>query len=124
MKISQAESRILEALWQAGRPLASEEVFASLGEDPDWTAGTVRTLLTRLVNKKAAATTLDGRRYLFSPLIERSAYVQAESQGLLDRLFGGSLTPLIHHFAHHRDLTPDEVETLKALIAEMEKKRG
>ena len=38
------------------------------------------------------------------------------SQGLLDRLFGGQLTPLVAHFAEHRKITAEEAEKLKALI--------
>jgi len=42
--------------------------------------------------------------------------VQGESQGLLDRLFGGELAPLVAHYAKHRTLSPGEVARLKRLI--------
>ena len=47
----------------------------------------------------------------------------AESQGLLDRLFEGKVAPLVAHFAAHRQLTPEDVATLKALIAELDDER-
>lgn len=43
-----------------------------------------------------------------------------ESQGLLDRLFGGALAPLVAHYAKHRQLSPEEVARLKRLIAELD----
>jgi BlaI family penicillinase repressor len=46
--------------------------------------------------------------------------VSVESQGLLDRLFGGQLAPLVQHYAEHRALSADEVARLKRLIAELE----
>jgi BlaI family penicillinase repressor len=54
------------------------------------------------------------------PLIARSVYVQAESQGLLDRLFEGQLAPMISHFAQHRELKSEEIARLKRLIEDLE----
>ena len=116
MKISPSESRILEVLWTADRPLAADEVFAGLGDDPEWTAGTVRTLLTRLVKKKAVKTKQDGRRYLFKPLIDRSAFVDAESASLIGRFFQGRLAPFVNHFAERHDLGDEEIAELRRVV--------
>lgn len=129
MKISAAESRIMDMLWRFARPASSEEVADSLAGEADeteagWSHGTVRTFLTRLVHKGAVAAEKDGRKYLYTPLLERADYVATESQGLLDRLFDGRLTPFVSHFAEHGALTPAEIDELKALIAEVEKKHG
>jgi BlaI family penicillinase repressor len=128
-KISSAEGRIMDMLWRVAQPASSEDIADALAAEADdtgasWSHGTVRTFLTRLVNKGAVAAEKDGRKYLYRSVLDRDAYVRAESQGLLDRLFGGELTPLIHHFAQHRDLTPQELDRLKALIAEIEAKHG
>ncbi len=37
----------------------------------------------------------DGRRYRYTPLLAREQYVMQESKGLLDRLFGGRVAPLV-----------------------------
>ena len=124
MTISTAESLIMEVLWRSPRPLAVEDVTEALAHESGWTEGTVRTLMTRLKKKKAVAASKEGRRLFYRPLVDRTAYVHDQSQGLLDRLFQGELTPLVHHFAKHRDLTPAEIEDLKALIAEVEKTHG
>ncbi|CAN5303560.1 BlaI/MecI/CopY family transcriptional regulator [soil metagenome] len=123
MKITAAESLVMDALWRRS-PQSAEDLLAELGEAQDWTLATVRTLAGRLVKKNAVATELDGRRYLFRPLVQRDAYVLTESQGLLDRLFDGEVTPLIAHFARHRALTPDDVRKLKQLIAELDDERA
>jgi predicted transcriptional regulator len=46
--------------------------------------------------------------------------VQAESQGLLDRLFKGEVAPLVAHFAENEQLTAKDIRQLKALIAKIE----
>ena len=88
MKITSAESLVMEVLWKSGARDA-EEITAALADDQAWREGTVRTLLDRLVRKKAVAKQKEGRRYLFTSLIARADYAHAESKSLIDRLFEG-----------------------------------
>jgi predicted transcriptional regulator len=119
MRISAAESQIMEALWSRA-PRTTEEIVAEVGPANGWAEGTVRTLINRLLNKKAVQGSRDGARYVYRPLIEREQYVLSESRGLIDRLFEGEVTPLVAHFAKHRALTPEDVKKLKALIKELD----
>jgi predicted transcriptional regulator len=122
-RISSAESQIMEALWNHGA-LTPDEIVAQVGPANGWARNTVRVMITRLLKKGAisSAKEEDGR-FLYRPVLARSAYVQAESQNLLDRLFEGKLAPLVAHFAEHRQLTAQDVATLKALIAEIDDDR-
>ena len=119
MKISAAESVVMEALW-ARSPLAAEEIAAAVAQPQGWTEATVKTLINRLLNKGAVEAERDGRRYLYRPLVDRAAYVGAESQGLLDRLFDGRLAPLVSHFSEQGALTPQDIADLKKLIERFE----
>ena len=121
--ISSAESRVMEALWARGA-LTPDELVAEVGPANGWARNTVRVIITRLLKKGAisSAREEDGR-FLYRPMLARAAYVQAESQGLLDRLFEGKLAPLVAHFAEHRQLSAEDVATLKALIAEIDDDR-
>lgn len=109
----------MEALWRRS-PLSAEDIVAAVGPDQNWSDKTVKTLLNRLLTKKAIAAVRDGRRYLYSPIVERSAYVQNESRGLIDRLFDGKLAPLVSHFAETNQLSPEDIAELKRLIAELD----
>lgn len=122
MKISSAESQIMEALWTRG-DLTPDEIVQAVGPANGWARNTVRVMITRLLNKGAIASAKESGRFLYRPMLARSAYVQTESQGLLDRLFEGKVAPLVAHFAEHRQLTPEDVATLKALIAELDDER-
>src|SRR5215475_14877047 len=119
MRISDAESLVMEALWRES-PLSAEDIAAAVGPEQNWSDKTVKTLLNRLLTKNAIAAARDGRRYLYSPLVARADYVQDESRGLIDRLFDGKLAPLVSHFAETNQLTPDDVAELKRLIAELD----
>jgi predicted transcriptional regulator len=119
MRISDAESLVMEALWRES-PLTAEDIAAAVGPEQNWSDKTVKTLLNRLLTKKAIAAARDGRRYLYSPLVARADYVQDESRGLIDRLFDGKLAPLVSHFAETNQLTPDDIAELKRLIGELD----
>lgn len=118
MRISPAESRVMELLWERS-PLAPDEVVARLTQEQDWGGATVKTLVNRLLKKGAITSDRVDGRVRYRPLVGRDDYVRTESQDLLDRLFGGELAPLVAHFARHRALTPEEAKRLKALIEEM-----
>jgi predicted transcriptional regulator len=122
-RISGAESQIMEALWAQG-PLGVEEIVRDVGTAQSWGEATVKTLINRLLKKKAIASERVGGRARYRPLVTREEYVTGESQGLLDRLFGGEVAPLVAHYARHRPLSPEELERLKALIAELERDDG
>ena len=118
-KISGAESHIMEALWTQG-PMTAEEIVQTVGPAQAWGEATVKTLINRLLKKKALASERTGGRALYKPIVSRADYLTGESQGLLDRLFGGQIAPLVAHYARHRDLSTDEIARLKRLIAELE----
>ncbi len=118
MKIPAAESQILEALWRKS-PLSFDDIVSEVGPVHGWAAGTVRTLVTRLLRKKAIEGLKAEEGYVYRPLIARSSYVSSESQGLLDRLFDGEVTPLVAALAEHRALKPADLKKLEALIAEL-----
>lgn len=119
-RISEAEHAVMEALWEQS-PLAAADVCEKVCADRDWTMPTVKTLLSRLVAKGAVATEPDGRKFLYTPLIEREDYVGGESRRLVDRLFGGSPATLFAHLAESEALTEDDLAEIEALLKEMRK---
>ncbi len=119
MRISAAESQVMEVLWRDG-PSTAEDVAGAIGADQNWTPATVKTLLNRLLTKRAVSAERIGRRYLYAPQIARSDYVHDESKGLLDRLFDGKLAPLVSHFAETKQLSPQDIAELKRLIEELD----
>src|SRR5688500_12778109 len=83
--ISEAESVVMEVLWQSS-PIATEDVVTALKSQQDWQEPTIKTLLNRLLRKRAISAQRDGRRYLYSPILQREQWLSSESKGLLDRL--------------------------------------
>jgi predicted transcriptional regulator len=119
MQISEAESIVMDVLWRTS-PLAAEDVVAALGDAQQWQEATIKTLLNRLLNKGALAATKEGRRFLYSPVLKREEWVHGESQGLLERLFGGRVAPLVAHFSQHDKLSQADIAALRKLLEEID----
>jgi len=119
MSISEAESVVMEVLWRQA-PRSAEEILAEVGPQQGWQEGTVKSLLNRLLKKKAVRAEREGRRYLYSPKLTRGQYVSQESKGLLDRLFDGRIAPLVAHFSEQRKLSRKDVAELKKLLEELD----
>lgn len=114
-RISEAEHAVMEVLWEQA-PLTAQDVTERVDPARDWSAATVKTLLGRLLTKGAVAHEVDGRRYLYSPAVKREDYVTGESRKLIDRLFGGKLTPLVAHLAERDELTKQDIAEIEALL--------
>lgn len=119
IKISPAEGVVMEALWQEA-PQGPDELGLRLGPANGWNEETVRTMLRRLLAKGAVTKAPEGRRVLYSPAMRREDYVMAESRGLIDRLFGGSLANLVHQFGATERLSTEELESLNTLVKKIE----
>ncbi|WP_374606830.1 BlaI/MecI/CopY family transcriptional regulator [Thermomonas sp.] len=115
MQISDAEAVVMDVLWKRS-PLSAEDVVASLSSRQDWQEATVKTLLNRLLKKGAIDAEKDGRRYLYAPVLQREAWVQGESESLLDRVFGGRVAPLVAHFSEQRKLSRKDIAELRKLL--------
>ncbi|MBD8880314.1 MULTISPECIES: BlaI/MecI/CopY family transcriptional regulator [Rhodanobacter] len=119
--ISEAESHVMEVLWRRA-PQSSEDIVAAVQQASDWHEKTIRTLLGRLVAKGAVNAEKDGRRYLYSPALARKQWQSQESHSLLDRVFGGRLSPLLAHFSEHEKLGAKDIAELRKLLDAIEKK--
>lgn len=113
--ISDAESHVMGRLWQRS-PQTAEELAAALGATQGWQPSTVKTLLNRLLHKGAIAAQPDGRRFLYSAVLEREIWQREQSVALIDRLFGGRLAPLVAQFASQRKLSKADIAALEALL--------
>jgi predicted transcriptional regulator len=119
-RISEAESRVMQVLWDRA-PRSAEDVVAVLAPQTDWHAKTIKTLVNRLLRKGAISATRDGRRYLYAPQLTREAWQAAESQNLLERVFDGRLAPMLAHFSRHEKLSARDVRELRELVEAIER---
>jgi len=105
--ISESESLVMDILWTRA-PQTADEIVAALSASTDWQKGVVRA-------------EYEGRRYLYSPALQRADWVDAQSRSVLDRLFGGRVAPLVAHFSERQALSRDDIAELRKLIDGLDK---
>ncbi|MDB5441413.1 MAG: penicillinase repressor family protein [Caulobacteraceae bacterium] len=122
MKVTTAESVVMDALWR-NAPQSADDIIAQIGDRQSWSAGTVRTLLARLLGKGAITAVLDGHRYSYSPAIGRDDYLTGESNSLINRLFDGRAAPFVMHLVKDESISEADLAEIKRLIEDLENGR-
>lgn len=119
-QVTKAEFEVMEVLWEDS-PLAAVDVAEKLSPRTGWSLRTVKTLLSRLVDKGAAAHEPDGRRFLYSPTLSRETYAEGAARRLAAQLFEGRAAPLVAHLAAGGGLSKKDIKELEALITELKR---
>ena len=113
--VTPAEWDVMESLWKHG-PQAARDVYATLTSN-SWDIKTVRTLLSRLVEKGAVGYDRIGNSYLYRAEFSRESLVCGVVQSVVDRTLGGSLSALFAGFIREEKIDADEIDKLRKLIA-------
>ena len=113
-RISESEWQVMRILW-ARNPLTANEVVKGLSKTK-WSPRTIKTLLNRLVKKKAISYEKKGREYDYYPLIGETESVRAESKSFLKRVYGGAMQPMLAAFLEQEKLSQEEVKELKHIL--------
>jgi BlaI family transcriptional regulator, penicillinase repressor len=120
-KISEAEWIVMEVVWRK-HPVTALEVVQQLSDRKEWQDQTIRTMLRRLIRKKALTFKAEGNVYHYEPAVSRDECVRGESRSFLDRVFGGAAHPLLVQLAQETKLSPKEIAELKRILQEKEKR--
>jgi BlaI family penicillinase repressor len=116
-RISDAEWTVMAVLWEQS-PRTANDVVDALAGRVTWSAATIKTMLNRLVRKRAVRYRADGKRYFYTPAVSRDACVRSAARGLVDRLFGGATAAMLAHFVEDAHLSRGEIDQLRRLLDE------
>lgn len=116
-RISEAEWTVMKVLWDSS-PLTANQVVDALSGKIAWKPKTVRTLLNRLVAKKALKFDKKGREYLYRPAVSEAACLKAETKSFLRRSGAAALKPVLAAFLEEEQLSEKEIAELKQLLEE------
>jgi len=119
-KITQAEWEVMQILWNADAPLSAAEVIARLETKANWNPKTVRTFLSRLIQKQAVHTVKRDRAGYellhYVPLIDRASALQAKQATFADRFFGGTVHSMLAGCIQSGEISIDELRELREMI--------
>ena len=115
--VSQAEWEVMEVFW-AGGPHAARDVYAALSRARSWDIKTVRTLLSRLVEKGALDYDQIGNSYLYRAAYTKDQLICGEVRNVANRTLDGSVSALFASFIREESLDVDEIKKLRKLLDE------
>jgi BlaI family penicillinase repressor len=119
IRITDAEWDVLSIAWKK-EPVAASEIVEAVAKQRKWSLATVRTLLTRLVNKGALRAEKEGRRFLYWPIVSMEACIRQESRSFIDRVFGGAPSSIILDLVKETELTKEDIKELRRILKEKE----
>jgi BlaI family penicillinase repressor len=120
-RISETEWEIMKVVWRK-HPIGGGEVIEALNaETPGWHPKTVRTLLLRLVQKRALKAETEGRAKVFMPLVSEKECIANASESFVNRVFGGFLRPMLAHFVDEQKITKKDLDELRELLEQKTK---
>ncbi|MEN6336465.1 MAG: BlaI/MecI/CopY family transcriptional regulator [Phycisphaerales bacterium] len=114
-RISDAEWMVMQVLWTEPG-LTADEVIDRLRGKAAWSARTIRTLINRLLRKKALGYEKEGRKYRYRPAVSQEQCVREERRSFIQRVYGGTVTPMLAAFIEEARLSPEEIEELKRML--------
>jgi len=113
--IAEAEWKVMRVLWRKA-PLGAYDIVQELAEKESWHPNTIKTLLARLVKKKAVSARKYKNLFLYEPEISEEECIAAESETFLERWFGGAVQPLLVHFAKNKRMSREDLDELRRIL--------
>ena len=120
-RIPDAEFEIMNIIWEHTPPLSTNDIIGYLNPSRTWKSQTVLTLLARLTERGFISSEKLGKERYFRPLIEKSVYVEFETEHFINKFFKNSLVKMVNSFYNGRQVTKEELDELRKWMDENEK---
>jgi BlaI family penicillinase repressor len=127
MKLTEPEWIIMNALWD-NHPAKARDIVERLPSSVNWAYTTVKTMLDRLVEKKAVSKSKRGNTGLYEPRLSRRHARKSALKMVLNRAFDGAFGPMMSFLVEDENLSVSErkelIEILSGKSRSKENKNG
>ncbi len=123
IELTEAEWTIIKAVWE-NEPCTAPTIQEKLFKRTEWTYSTVRTLMDRMVGKGLLEAGKEKNLTVYRAAVTRAQAQRGELLYALKHAFNGALTPMVQCLLDTNEVSRDELEQIKQLIAAREKSRG
>jgi BlaI family transcriptional regulator, penicillinase repressor len=122
VRLGRVQLRIMQVLWERRRATA-REITAALDADEPIAHSTVQTLLRGLEAKRAIDHEVEGRTFVFVPVVREGQVARSVTRELLDRVFGGSVSELVAYLLKNENISAEELREIRRIINERSRGR-
>ena len=123
MKLSDTEWTVMNEVWRRS-PVSARDVLEAVEGDTEWAYTTVKTILSRLVDKGALHVRKRANTSLFQPRISREKARRSAVKSLLEKAFDGTFGSLVQHMMTEERLSARDRKKLAAMLAELRRSGG
>jgi len=120
--IGPLEEKVLNILWNK-KTATARDIWRELKKEREYAYSTIRTILTRLVEKKIISQKMDKnkRMYIYTPILTKNKLerkiVKATINSLLERFEKSTISYLVENLSE----SDEDVEKIKRKLEEMRK---
>jgi BlaI family penicillinase repressor len=114
-RIAETEWKVMKIIW-SDAPVTANDVIEKLSGDVSWKPKTVKTLLSRLLNKNIISYEKEGRIYKYYPIFTEEQCVKIERKSFLDRIYNGGFKEMLLNFIEDENLSTEDIEDLKQIL--------
>lgn len=115
MRLSDTEWRVMKVVWR-NHPVSVRDVLESVEGKTGWAYSTVKTILSRLVDKGALELHRRANASLFTPAVGELEARRSALRSLLEQAFDGRFDSFVHHLVADERLSESERDELRALL--------
>ena len=121
IRLGRLELQIMKVVWEKGKATV-HDVKEALGKGRKPAYSTILTMMRKIEAKGYLEHEVDNRTFIYRPTISRNDVRQSILGDILDRLFEGSPSLLMNSLVEQKDIDETELQQIKKLIKEAEKK--
>ncbi|WP_352420159.1 BlaI/MecI/CopY family transcriptional regulator [Proteiniborus sp.] len=111
IKIFDAEYKFMEILWD-NEPIKSSELVKLAHEKLSWKKSTTFTVIRRLVDRGI----ISNDNSIVTALVKRELAQKAETEELIDKVYGGSIKTFFASFLQRENLTKEDIDELRKIV--------
>lgn len=119
--LGELQKAIMETVWDLGEATA-RQVLERVSGDKNLAYTSVLSIIQRLEKYGWLKHRIDGRAYIYQPVIPREQEATRSLRQFIERVFHGNTQLLLQHLIEDEDFTPEDLQALKKMIDK--KKRG
>src|SRR5262245_39253747 len=120
IQLGDLQLAIMRVLWERKEATVAD-VHGALQDERGLAPTTIATMLAKLEKKGVVSHEIEGRRFIYRPLIRERDVHRSMVKDLVERVFRGDASALVNHLLSERDIAEDELTKLKALVVAKEK---
>lgn len=116
-KISDSEWTVMQVLWSKG-PASSQEIVTLLQQKKTWAPTTIKTLISRLIQKGFIRSEKQGKKPIYHPMVSEKTSMMSATDSLFMHICSKKIGSTISQLIQQATLSHEDIALLEKTITE------